>query len=95
MALTAVSCACRMVSKLNVDPFQKVISPDEHPVSILRPSGVQVTTWTGDRILLAEAWTNLVGTEAIGSFCLKAGVMSCSRVRVGYIVIERCREREQ
>ena len=36
----AVSCACRIVSKLNVRPFQSVNSPLVDPVRMRRPSGV-------------------------------------------------------
>ncbi len=36
----AVSCAWRMVSNLNVNPFQALNSPLVEPVSIRRPSGV-------------------------------------------------------
>jgi hypothetical protein len=39
-ARTAVSCACRIVSKLKVSPFQSVNSPECEPVSTRRPSGV-------------------------------------------------------
>ena len=56
----AVSCACRMVSKLNVRPFQRVNSLDVEPVRTCLPSGVQTTALTGQRILLVEVWTNLV-----------------------------------
>jgi hypothetical protein len=36
----AVSWACRIVSKLNVNPFHAVNSPLVEPVSMRRPSGV-------------------------------------------------------
>jgi len=39
-AYMAASCAWRMVSKLNVNPFQAVNSPLVEPVSMRRPSGV-------------------------------------------------------
>lgn len=37
---TAVSCACKIVSKLNVRPFHSVNSPLVEPVKTRRPSGV-------------------------------------------------------
>lgn len=40
MAQIAVSCAWRIVSKLNVRPFQSVNSPLVDPVRTRRPSGV-------------------------------------------------------
>ena len=40
IVLTALSCACRMVSKLNVSPFQSVNSPLVEPVRMRRASGV-------------------------------------------------------
>lgn len=40
MARIVESCACRIVSKLNVSPFHRVNSPLAEPVNILRASGV-------------------------------------------------------
>ena len=40
IARMAESCACKMVSKLNVSPFQSVNSPLVEPVKTRRPSGV-------------------------------------------------------
>lgn len=59
----AVSCAWRMVSKLNVRPFHAVNSPLVEPVSMRRPSGVQVTAFTGHLILFVDVWTNFVQSE--------------------------------
>lgn len=59
-ARTAQSCACRMVSKLNVRPFHKVNSPEALPVSTRRPSGVQRTQLTGVRILFVDVCTYFV-----------------------------------
>merc|ERR1740137_97250 len=62
MALTGLSCACRMVSKLKVSPFHRVNSPLEAPVIRRRPSGVQDRQKMGHRILLVAVFTNLVVT---------------------------------
>ena len=40
IARIAESCACKIVSKLNVSPFQSVNSPDVEPVKTRLPSGV-------------------------------------------------------
>ncbi len=70
MAHTAESWACRMVSKLNVRPFQSVNSPLVDPVSMRRDSGVHYIL-LGRRLQLKDLekahkynihWTaNLVG----------------------------------
>lgn len=54
-----------MVSKLNVNPFQRVNSPDEAPVTNLRPSGVQAMQNIGHLILLVAAFTKRVVTALI------------------------------
>lgn len=74
----AVSCACKIVSKLKVRPFHSVNSPLVEPVRTRRPSGVHyknvrslraaknlrtVTTFTGHRILLVDVCTNFVQRE--------------------------------
>lgn len=56
---------CKMVSKLNVNPFQRVNSPDEAPVTNLRPSGVQAMQNIGHLILLVAAFTKRVVTALI------------------------------
>ena len=45
----AESCAWRMVSKLNVRPFQSVNSPLVEPVRTLRPSGVHYHSYQHGR----------------------------------------------
>lgn len=60
---TAQSCACKIVSKLKVRPFQSVNSPDALPVNTLLPSGVHLTQLTGVLILFVEVWTYLVQYE--------------------------------
>lgn len=68
-----------MVSKLNVSPFHKVNSPLEEPVSSRRPSGVHLTTLTGQRTLLVEVWTNLVAIEMDALLVYAFGVKSFSK----------------
>ena len=46
---------CKIVSKLNVNPFHRVNSPLEAPVINRRPSGVHVRQNTGQRILFVIA----------------------------------------
>lgn len=66
-----------MVSKLNVNPFQRVNSPDEAPVTSRLPSGVHRTQKIGHRILFVEVRTNLVVTQLIGLSFIDSGGTSC------------------
>lgn len=61
-----VSLTCKIVSKLNVNPFHSVNSPDDAPVTKRRPSGVHASVKIGHRILLVAVFTNLVVTALIG-----------------------------
>mmetsp|Transcript_4471 Transcript_4471/g.18348 ORF Transcript_4471/g.18348 Transcript_4471/m.18348 type:complete len:257 (-) Transcript_4471:226-996(-) len=66
-AWIAQSCACRIVSKLKLIPFQSVNSPFCEHDSSRRPSGMNVTTLTGVRILFVETCTNLVAKDVAGT----------------------------
>ena len=66
MARTGLSCACRIVSKLKVSPFQSVNSPLEAPVISRRPSGVQDRQKIGHLILLVAVFTKRVVTALTG-----------------------------
>lgn len=57
---------CRIVSKLNVSPFQRVNSPELAPVTRRRPSGVQASVKIGQRILLVAVLTKRVVTALVG-----------------------------
>lgn len=57
---------CKIVSKLNVNPFQSVNSPELAPVTNRRPSGVQARVNIGHRILFVAVFTNLVVTALMG-----------------------------
>lgn len=57
---------CKIVSKLKVSPFHKVNSPELAPVINRRPSGVQASVNTGQRILLVAVFTNLVVIALLG-----------------------------
>ena len=66
-AWIAQSCACKIVSKLKLIPFHSVNSPFcEHDNRRL-PSGMNVTTLTGVRILFVETCTNLVAKDVAGT----------------------------
>lgn len=52
----AESCACKMVSKLNVNPFHRVNSPLVEPVSIRRASGVHWSNYGLRSLLRGEAY---------------------------------------
>ena len=66
IALTGLSWACKIVSKLKVSPFHRVNSPLEAPVISLLPSGVQERQNIGHLILLVAVLTNLVVTALTG-----------------------------
>mmetsp|Transcript_10763 Transcript_10763/g.39534 ORF Transcript_10763/g.39534 Transcript_10763/m.39534 type:complete len:244 (+) Transcript_10763:351-1082(+) len=70
---TGWSCACRMVSKLNVRPFHSVNSPVCAPVSSRRPSGVHTSAQIGVRILLVDECTNLVAKLVAGRCAYACG----------------------
>lgn len=55
-----------MVSKLNVNPFHSVNSPELAPVTNRLPSGVQANVKIGHRILLVAVLTNLVVIALLG-----------------------------
>lgn len=57
---------CKMVSKLNVSPFQSVNSPELAPVTSRLPSGVHANVKIGHRILFVAVFTNRVVTALIG-----------------------------
>ena len=84
MARTGESCACRMVSKLKVSPFQRVNSPLDAPVISLRPSGVQARVKTGHRILLVAVFTNLVVTALAGLSRRATGGRSLRNEYIGH-----------
>lgn len=54
-----------MVSKLKVNPFHNVNSPELAPVTKRRPSGVQASVKIGHLILFVAVFTNLVVTELL------------------------------
>lgn len=56
----------RIVSKLNVNPFQSVNSPEEAPVTSRLPSGVQARVNIGHFILFVAVFTNLVVIALLG-----------------------------
>ena len=66
IARIEVSWACKMVSKLKVNPFQSVNSPLEAPVINLLPSGVQSKVKMGHLILFVAVFTNFVVTALTG-----------------------------
>lgn len=53
---------CRIVSKLKVNPFQRVNSPELAPVTSLLPSGVHAKVKIGQRILFVAVLTKRVVT---------------------------------
>mmetsp|Transcript_19910 Transcript_19910/g.76277 ORF Transcript_19910/g.76277 Transcript_19910/m.76277 type:complete len:482 (-) Transcript_19910:218-1663(-) len=76
IARTAESWACRIVSKLNVRPFQRVNWPMLLPVISLLPSGVHTMSKTGQRSLLIDVWMNFEQSEVMGLCLLYSGGMS-------------------
>ena len=66
-ARIGLSCACKMVAKPNVAPFQSVNSPPAVAERQRRPSGVQTTALTEQRALLTDMCTNLVAAAAAGA----------------------------
>ena len=83
IARTAESCACRIVSKLNVSPFQSVNSPLVEPVSSRRPSGSQRTTFTGHRILFVDVCTSTLATDDTDSAYASGGSSSTTWCALG------------
>lgn len=57
---------CKIVSKLKVNPFQRVNSPELAPVTNRRPSGVQANVKMGHLILLVAVLTKRVVTALVG-----------------------------
>jgi hypothetical protein len=55
-----------MVSKLNVNPFQRVNSPELAPVIKRLPSGVHANVKTGHLILFVAVFTNRVVIALLG-----------------------------
>mmetsp|Transcript_1129 Transcript_1129/g.3732 ORF Transcript_1129/g.3732 Transcript_1129/m.3732 type:complete len:316 (+) Transcript_1129:329-1276(+) len=72
-ARIAQLCACKIVSKLKLMPFHSVNSPFCEHVSSLRPSGVNVATFTGVRILFVETCTNFVANDVAGRCAYATG----------------------
>lgn len=56
---------CKMVSKLNVNPFQSVNSPELAPVTNRLPSGVQASVKMGHLILFVAVFTKRVVTALL------------------------------
>lgn len=70
---TPWSQACRIVSKLNVNPFHSVNSPDDEPVSNLRDDGSHETQLTGVLILLVDVCTRCGAADDAGDRAAAAG----------------------